>query len=219
MIDIPAGPVTLGISPDSFGWDNEFKVHSVQVPAFAIDAYKVTNGEFLNFIREGGYANRSLWGEAEWTWIKQQNIAHPRFWRKRQSQWFYQGMFEEVPLPPNWPVYVSHAEASAYARFVGKLFLPRPSSIAPLTGRRKAWSEYIRGGRRLLMLNPATSTSTDGIRLRWTAIPGAAAHSEWRTCSATAGNGHPHFLRPSRASSLFRFIPDIPRTFLTGSIT
>ena len=120
MIDIPAGPVTLGISPDSFGWDNEFKVHSVQVPAFAIDAYKVTNGEFLKFIREGGYANRSLWGEAEWDWIKQQNIAHPRFWRKRQSQWFYQGMFEEVPLPPNWPVYVSHAEASAYARFVGK---------------------------------------------------------------------------------------------------
>jgi ergothioneine biosynthesis protein EgtB len=122
MVDIPAGTVTLGIPPgrESFGWDNEFEVHSVQVPAFAIDAYKVTNGEFLKFICEGGYDDQRLWSDTDWAWIKEQNIYHPRFWRQRQGQWFYQAMFEEVPLPLGWPVYVSHAEASAYARFVGK---------------------------------------------------------------------------------------------------
>ena len=122
MVDIPAGTVTLGIPQgrESFGWDNEFEVHSVQVPAFAIDAYKVTNGEFLKFMREGGYDDQRFWSDADWAWIKEQNICHPRFWRQRQGQWFYQAMFEEVRLPLGWPVYVSHAEASAYARFVGK---------------------------------------------------------------------------------------------------
>ena len=96
------------------------KIIRSQVPAFAIDAYKVTNGEFLKFVREGGYDDQRFWSDSDWAWIKEQNIGHPRFWRERQGQWFYQGMFEEVPLPLDWPVYVSHAEAAAYARFVGK---------------------------------------------------------------------------------------------------
>jgi ergothioneine biosynthesis protein EgtB len=122
MIDIPAGTATLGIprGRETFGWDNEFEIHSVQVPAFAIDAYKVTNGEFLQFMRAGGYDDRSFWSDADWKWIKGQNIGHPLFWREGQGSWFYQTMFEEIPLPVDWPVYVSHAEASAYARFVGK---------------------------------------------------------------------------------------------------
>lgn len=122
MIEIPAGRVTLGIPRDgeTFGWDNEFEVHAVDVPAFAIDACKVTNGELLQFIDAGGYDNRRFWSEADWAWIKGQNITHPRFWRLRQGQWLYQAMFEEVPLPGDWPAYISHAEASAYARFVGK---------------------------------------------------------------------------------------------------
>jgi gamma-glutamyl hercynylcysteine S-oxide synthase len=122
MVDIPAGAVTLGIlrGSESFGWDNEFEAHSVQVPEFAINVYKVTNGEFLKFMREGGYDDQQFWSDTDWAWIKEQNIRHPRFWRQRQGQLFYQAMFEEVPLPLSWPVYVSHAEASAYARFVGK---------------------------------------------------------------------------------------------------
>jgi ergothioneine biosynthesis protein EgtB len=121
MIDIPAGFATLGISRsgDVFGWDNEFEEHSVEVPAFAISAHKVTNGEFLRFVLEGGYDEQHLWSAADWTWIKEQKIAYPRLWFERQNQWFYQAMFEELPLPLDWPVYVSHAEAEAYARFRG----------------------------------------------------------------------------------------------------
>jgi ergothioneine biosynthesis protein EgtB len=122
MVDIPAGTVTLGIPQgrESFGWDNEFEVHSVLVPAFAIDANKVTNGQFIEFMRAGGYEDQRFWSDPDWAWIKEQNICHPRFWRQCQSQWFYQAMFEDVPLPLGWPVYVSHAEASAYTRFVHK---------------------------------------------------------------------------------------------------
>ncbi|MFZ1084727.1 MAG: SUMF1/EgtB/PvdO family nonheme iron enzyme [Terracidiphilus sp.] len=122
MIDIPAGFAKLGIprGGDVFGWDNEFEEHSIEVSAFAIGATKVTNGEFLQFMREGGYDDRHLWSAEDWVWIKEQQIGHPRLWFKRQDQWFYRAMFEEVPLPLDWPVYVSHAEAAAYARFVGK---------------------------------------------------------------------------------------------------
>jgi ergothioneine biosynthesis protein EgtB len=121
MIDIPAGFATLGIrrGGESFGWDNEFEEHSVEVPAFAIGSHKVTNGEFLRFVREGGYDDHRLWGVSGWDWIKNQNIAHPRLWFKRQDRWFYRAMFEEVQLPLDWPVYVSYAEAVAYARFRG----------------------------------------------------------------------------------------------------
>jgi ergothioneine biosynthesis protein EgtB len=122
MIDIPAGTATLGIprGGESFGWDNEFEEYSVEVPAFAIDSHKATNGEFLKFVREGGYDDRRFWSDADWSWIKKRDIRHPCFWFMRQDQWFYRSMFEELPLPADWPVYVSHAEAAAYARFAGK---------------------------------------------------------------------------------------------------
>jgi ergothioneine biosynthesis protein EgtB len=121
MIDIPAGIATLGMSQqdESFGWDNEFEEFSVEVPAFAIAAHKVTNGEFLRFVSEGGYNDQRFWSVADWAWINGNRIAHPHLWFKRRNQWFYRAMFEELPLPLAWPVYVSHAEAAAYARFAG----------------------------------------------------------------------------------------------------
>ncbi len=122
MVEIPAGPVTLGLprNGDKFGWDNEFEQHAVQVPAFAIDRYKVTNGEYLEFIAAGGYEKRALWGEADWAWKHSNVISHPAFWTRKDGQWLWRAMFEEVPLPLDWPLYVSHAEASAYARWAGK---------------------------------------------------------------------------------------------------
>jgi hypothetical protein len=90
MIDIPAGTATLGIprGGESFGWDNEFEEHSVEVPAFAIGSHKVTNSEFIKFVREGGYDDRSLWSDADWSWIKKHGIHHPSFWFMRRGQWF-----------------------------------------------------------------------------------------------------------------------------------
>jgi formylglycine-generating enzyme required for sulfatase activity len=99
-IDIAPGIATLGQQRGEFGWDNEFSEHQVDVPAFRISKYKITNGQYLDFVREGAPA--------------------PHFWTLRGGGFIYRGMFAEVPLPLNAPVYVTHAEATAYARWVGK---------------------------------------------------------------------------------------------------
>src|SRR5205823_8203771 len=52
MIEIPAGHATLGRDrQEGFGWDNEFSAITVHVPAFSISKYKVTNGQYLEFVR------------------------------------------------------------------------------------------------------------------------------------------------------------------------
>jgi iron(II)-dependent oxidoreductase len=109
MVKIAAGAAMLGQSSAAgcFGWDNEFEAHSVEFPAFEIDRYKVTNGQYLEFLEEN-------------------NAAHPVFWKRTGGGWYYRGMFEEIPLPLDWPVYVSHAEASAYARWAGKALPTEP---------------------------------------------------------------------------------------------
>jgi iron(II)-dependent oxidoreductase len=123
MVVIPAGRATLGLSPlqvDGFGWDNEFASHHVDVPEFLIDKFMVTNREYLEFVLADGYDDRKLWKESHWQWIQSHQIRFPAFWLKRDGLWNWRGMFEEVPLPLDWPVYVSHAEASAYARWKNK---------------------------------------------------------------------------------------------------
>jgi len=98
--EVPAGTAQLGRRPDEgFGWDNEFQAHEVEVPAFSIGRYKVTNGEYLKYVQEGA--------------------EPPFFWAEHGGRWFYRGMFAERPLPLEWPVYVTWQQAEAYARYRG----------------------------------------------------------------------------------------------------
>jgi ergothioneine biosynthesis protein EgtB len=118
---IPEGETTLGLKDGSgFGWDNEFQSHSLHVAEFSMDIYNVTNAEFLEFVQAGGYEDAALWTAGAWDWLQQSGTSHPKFWIRRNDAWFYRTMFAELPLPPAWPVYVSHAEASAYARWKHK---------------------------------------------------------------------------------------------------
>ncbi|HEX4999651.1 MAG TPA: SUMF1/EgtB/PvdO family nonheme iron enzyme [Terriglobia bacterium] len=122
QIDIPAGDATLGRprEDEGFGWDNEYCAETAHVPAFSIDAFNVTNAQFLEFIEAGGYEERSFWTEGSWNWIRSSGIRHPNFWRRLQDMWMLDTMFSRIPLPLSWPVYVSHAEASAFSRWKGK---------------------------------------------------------------------------------------------------
>ena len=122
-VEIPAGGATLGQNRDgkfSFGWDNEFQTHTVFVPEFSIDAFNVTNRQFLEFLAAGGYEQRMFWDDDSWEWIGTAGVRHPKFWIERGGEWLYRTMFAEIPLPLAWPVYVSHAEAEAYARWARK---------------------------------------------------------------------------------------------------
>jgi ergothioneine biosynthesis protein EgtB len=122
MVEIPSGSTTLGLGRNSgaFGWDNEFEQHVIDVPRFEIDKYMVTNRQFLDFVNAGGYERRNWWSDEDWNWKMSSEIAHPVFWKKRNDAWFLRTMFDEIPLRLNWPVYVSHAEANAYAKWARK---------------------------------------------------------------------------------------------------
>jgi ergothioneine biosynthesis protein EgtB len=121
-VRVERGLVQLGLHREDgqFGWDNEFEGHTVDVSEFEIDTYKVSNGEFLEFVDAGGYQEQSLWTEDSWQWINAEDIRHPKFWFRRGKEWWYHVMFGEIPLPRSWPVYVSQAEAAAYARWSNK---------------------------------------------------------------------------------------------------
>ncbi len=122
MVEVPEGEATLGISRQSqdFSWDNEYERHTVKVPAFKIDQFMVTNRLYLDFMAAGAYETRAYWSDADWDWKTSNQISRPVFWKNSGNRWLYRSMFEEISLPLDWPVYVSHAEASAYARWAGK---------------------------------------------------------------------------------------------------
>ena len=123
MVRIPSGVATLGMprtEDGPFGWDNEFEEHRLTVPEFRIATHKVTNRDFLNFVSSDGYQERSLWDDAGWNWVRAWGIVQPSFWVSLNGRPSLRTMFGEIPLPPDWPVYVSHAEAAAYARWAGK---------------------------------------------------------------------------------------------------
>jgi ergothioneine biosynthesis protein EgtB len=121
-VRIPAGSATLGADPESvaFAWDNELPAHRVDVDAFSMDVYSVTNRDFLEFVEAGGYADPELWDEEGWRWRTEGSIRHPLFWEMHRGSWFWRGMWDLVPLPMAWPAYVTHAEAEAYARWKGR---------------------------------------------------------------------------------------------------
>lgn len=127
---IPSGIATLGQvrSERAFGWDNEFGEQKILVPAFSIDVYPVTNGEYLKFVQARGYQVPKYWKPEDWEWLRKNNILFPHFWIQRNggdpastdARWNYRSMSGAIPLPESWPAFVSHAEATAYARWAGK---------------------------------------------------------------------------------------------------
>lgn len=120
-IDVPAGRVTLGVDRGAvpFAWDNENPATSVDVPAFRIERHDVTNGRFMEFVEAGGYRDSQWWPAEDWQWIQSEQCHYPAFWKYEGDAWFWRGMFGDIPLPESWPVYVSLAEASAFARWRG----------------------------------------------------------------------------------------------------
>lgn len=123
LIEIPPGRATLGLRYETggeFGWDNELDAHEVNVERFAIDSGNVTNQDFLRFIQAGGYENPTLWSKEAWEWKEKEGVQHPAFWKRDGNLWMYRAMFGEMRLPLDWPVYVSHAEATSYAKWLGR---------------------------------------------------------------------------------------------------
>lgn len=118
-VAVQAGEVLLG-SSDGFGWDSEFDPQRVAVPAFRIDRHMVTNAQFLRFVEAGAYAESRYWRTEDWLWRTTHGVEHPAAWQRGENDWLLYSRVDLVPFQPDWPVYVSHAEASAYARWAGR---------------------------------------------------------------------------------------------------
>jgi ergothioneine biosynthesis protein EgtB len=117
---IPGGDVMLGTDMrDRFGWDNERPAHTVSVAPFAIDVDNVTNAAFMRFVEAGGYREPRWWRDEDWAWVTSERVTAPQFWERDGQRWYWRAMFERVPLPEGWPVYVTWAEANAFARWRG----------------------------------------------------------------------------------------------------
>ena len=122
-VEVPSGMTKLGaaIEDVAFGWDNEFSVLETLVPAFSIDATPVTNTQFRAFVEDGGYRRRELWQPDDWLWREESGLDHPVVWERHADRWVYRTIFDLLPLEAvgDWAVYVSLAEARAYARWQG----------------------------------------------------------------------------------------------------
>lgn len=149
-IEIPAGAARLGRERGGeFGWDNEYTTQTVWVDRFLIDARNVTNGEFLDFVRAGGYGNPGLWLDADYRWIHATGRTHPLLWLPDVDGFRLRTAFAERPLPLDWPAMVSLAEARAYARFAGRRLLTEPefhraaygTKESPTAERSHPWGE------------------------------------------------------------------------------
>ncbi len=120
-IQVPGGRARLGLDRDhfTFGWDNERPGATTDVPAFSMQRHNVTNAAFLEFVEAGGYDAPQWWRPDDWAWLGAEGVRHPLFWERRDEAWHWRGMFDLIPLPLSWPVYVSQAEASAYTKWCG----------------------------------------------------------------------------------------------------
>ncbi|MHB1586614.1 MAG: SUMF1/EgtB/PvdO family nonheme iron enzyme [Acidiferrobacteraceae bacterium] len=118
MVHIPSSRAQVGAAcTDAF--DNEQEPHEVDVDAFSVSARPVSNAEYLQFIRDGGYETSDYWDTAGWTWRQQYRVQAPMHWRLGKNDAFYAvEVTGAVPLTDDLPVFgLSYYEAKAFSRY------------------------------------------------------------------------------------------------------
>jgi gamma-glutamyl hercynylcysteine S-oxide synthase len=134
MVRVEGGPCVVGYEPLGFSYDNERPRHEVDLPTFEIDRLPVTNGEYMDFVEDGGYTRRELWSDEGWVWREQEGIERPLYWTADGE---VRAFDRTTPLDRQLPVMsVSWHEADAYSRWAGKR-LPSEAEW----GKAASWDE------------------------------------------------------------------------------
>lgn len=117
----PGGLVEVGATGSAFAFDNERPAHQRFLQPFELATRLVTNREMLEFIEAGGYRTASLWLSDGWSWVRENAIDAPLYWRRSDDGGYVEfTAYGEVPLDPNAPVcHVSAYEAAAFATWAG----------------------------------------------------------------------------------------------------
>ena len=120
-IKIDGGSFILGATDEPWAYDNELVPHEVEVRPFVIDRAPVTNGDFTQFIDDGGYSTPRYWSAAGWEWRTDEEVTAPLNWRLGDGGWERIRFGRREPVPADEPVqHVSYFEAEAFAHWAGK---------------------------------------------------------------------------------------------------
>jgi iron(II)-dependent oxidoreductase len=147
LVEVPAGPCTIGAPDEGFAYDNERPRHPVHLDQFSIGRTPVTNHAYLEFVRGGGYEQRQWWSDEAWRWMEREGVQRPAGWTEDLTGEWRLGAV--APLDPSRAViHVSWFEAEAFARAHGarlpsELEWEKAASWDPVAGkaRRYPWGE------------------------------------------------------------------------------
>jgi ergothioneine biosynthesis protein EgtB len=147
----------IGHSGTGFAFDNERPRHRVFVEAFELADRPVTNAEFVEFIRDGGYRTPQLWLSDGWHTAQAQGWRHPIYWQERDGEWFHYTLAGLRRLDPNEPVsHLSYYEADAFATWAGAR-LPREQEWEIAAAGAPVEGNLLEAGR----FHPVASASAD----------------------------------------------------------
>ncbi len=121
-IDGRTGIVEIGAPKTGFAFDSERPRHRVFLHAHSLSSRRVSNGEWDEFITDGGYSKPALWLSDGWDWVQREGVRAPLYWREDGTHFTLAG---RIARDPDAPVaHVSYYEADAFARWAGAR-LPR----------------------------------------------------------------------------------------------
>ncbi len=121
LIGFEGGLHNIGYDGNGFCYDNEMPVHQKYVGDFELQNRLVTNGEYLEFMNDGGYDNFRHWLSDGWDAIQKNGWKSPLNWEKKDNEWFEMTLNGLRKIVPEEPVcHVSYYEAEAYASWAGK---------------------------------------------------------------------------------------------------
>lgn len=120
-VEYSGGIQKVGHSGYGFSWDNERPRHDALISPFCLADRLVTNGEWLDFMSDGGYRTPSLWLADGWTLVNREQWRSPLYWEEHSSGWHQMSLEGLAPVAAAAPVcHVSYFEADAFSRWAGK---------------------------------------------------------------------------------------------------
>lgn len=120
-VDVEGGLVEVGHAGDGFSFDNEAPRHRVWLEPYRLADRLVTNGEWSEFMADGGYRRHELWLSDGWAKVNAEGWRAPLYWHELDGVWFEHTLHGTFPVDPSLPVsHVSFYEAEAYAAWAGR---------------------------------------------------------------------------------------------------
>jgi ergothioneine biosynthesis protein EgtB len=119
-VEFDGGVFEIGYTGEGFAYDNESPRHKKFLNPFYVGSRLVTNGEYIEFIEDGGYKKAELWLSDGWATVEKELWDSPLYWIKKDGEWWNFTLTGKCKVDPNKPVcHISHYEADAFARWAG----------------------------------------------------------------------------------------------------